>query len=162
MKTNNNWYKVLRHDGVVQYALKKDDVYYLGGSGFGIINFDAASVTPIEGCPPVRNAHTYVCFDGDSNNVFKAIVDKNNRWNGWEMPFIHASDVVRMMNYLSDGGDWITYAINNDVITITYVNDDFDETSVIYPTTIDGETYYYFGNEGWVFEVAKFNYEDEQ
>ena len=77
------------------------------------------------------------------------------------MPFIHASDVVRMMDHLSDGGDWITYVMDGNVITITYVNDD-NELSIIHPTTIDGEQYYYFGNEGWVFEIAKSNYEDEQ
>ena len=159
--TTNNWYEILRYDGVVQYALKVGDYYYLGGSGFGIIDFDAVSVTPIDGCPPVRNVNTYVCFDGDCNNTFKAIVDKNSRWNGWEMPYIHADDVMRMMDMLSCGGDWITYAFNGDDIVITYVNDD-NELSIIHPTTIDGEQYYYFGNEGWTFEQAKLEYEDEQ
>jgi len=160
--TTNNWYEVLRHDGVVQYAIKINETYYLGGSGFGIKSFDAQSVTAIDGLPPVRNVHTYVCFDGDLNNTFKAIVDKNNRWNGWEMPYIHADDVVRMMNYLSDGGDWITCKFEGDVITITHINWDDDEISIIKPTIIDGETYYYFGNEGWTFETARFEYNDNE
>jgi hypothetical protein len=162
MKTQtNNWYEVVRNNGVIQYAQKINEVYYLHGGGFGIIEFDAQSVTPIDGYPPSKNVHTYVCLDGDSKNIFKAIIDKYNRWNGWEMPFIHADDVVRMMDYLYEGGDWITYCFDGDDIVITHLNDD-NEVSIIHRTRIDGEDYYYFGNEGWVFEEARLQYNDNE
>jgi hypothetical protein len=144
-KSSNNWYEIVRNNGVIQYAQKINEVYYLHGSGFGIVLFNAQSVTPIDGYPPTLNVHTYVCFDGDSKNIFKAIVDKNNRWNGWEM----------------EGGDWIKYCFDGDDIVITYLNDD-DEVSTVHRTTIDGEDYYYFGNEGWVFETAQLKYNDNE
>jgi hypothetical protein len=163
MKTQtNNWYEVVRNNGVIQYAQKINEVYYLHGGGFGIIEFDAQSVTPIDGYPPSKNVHTYVCFDGDSKNIFKAIIDKYNRWNGWEMPFIHADDVVRMMDHLSEGGDWIAYCFVGDDIVITHLNDEDDGFSTVHRTTIDGEHYYYFGNEGWVFEEARLQYNDNE
>jgi hypothetical protein len=160
-KSSNNWYEIVRNNGVIQYAQKINEVYYLNGSGFGIVLFNAQSVTPIEGYPPTLNVHTYVCFDGDTKNIFKAIVDKNNRWNGWEMPFIHADDVVRMMDHLAEGGDWIKYSFDGDDIVITHLNDD-NEVSTVHRTTIDGEDYYYFGNEGWVFEEARLQYNDNE
>lgn len=160
MITQTQWYEILRKDGNIQYATKSYGCYFIGGSGFGYTTLDAVSITAMDGCPPSKEFECLVCFDGDEKNTFRAIVDKNNRWNGWEMPFIHSDDVIRMMDYLSNGGEWITFVMDGDTIVVTDVCDD-EYVSRIEPTKMYGETYYYFGNEGWVFEIARLEYEDE-
>jgi hypothetical protein len=160
MIDKTQWYEVLRHDGRIQYATKYKDSYFIGGSGFGYGNLDAVSITAMEGCPPSIDIHTYVCFDGDENNIFRAIVDKNYRWNGWECPFIHVDDAFRMMEYITRDGDWLSYSIDGENIIIKDPEAD-GYCSVIEPTIKDGEKYYYFGNEGWVFEIAQLEYNDE-
>ena len=109
--------------------------------------------------PPVKEEITYVCFDAESEHSFRAIVNSNYRWNGWECPFIHVDDVFRMMEYITRDGDWIKYTIDGEDIII--VEPDYEETTRIEPTIKNGEKYYYFGDMGWIFEVARFQYEDE-
>lgn len=105
--------------------------------------------------------NVYVTFD-NTDDRFKAIIDTNSRWNGWERPYIHIVDVFRMMDALSAGGQWITYDIDRTgAIIIKYVDEREESPSRIEQTVKDGEIYYYFGNEGWIFEIAKNQYEDE-
>jgi hypothetical protein len=159
MIIKTQWYEVLRHDGRKQYAIKNNGNYYLWGSGFGIGEFDAVSVTPIDGCPPKEYSETYVCFDNDMDNIFKAIVDDNRRWNGWECPHIHIDDVHKLLKYLCNPvHECHTYKWDGDDILLT--DADAYHTSRIEPSVIKGETYYYFGNEGFTFEKADFDYED--
>jgi hypothetical protein len=159
MKQIVEWYEVLRHDGRKQYATKSRDYYYLWGSGFAIGEFDAISVTPINGHPPVKESETYVCFDNDLENVFKAIVNDNHRWNGWECPFIHSDDVIKLLKYLCVDEEYYKYEFDGDDILFMDVCDD-THVSRIEPTMKNGEKYYYFGNEGFTFEKARFPYQD--
>lgn len=152
------WYKVIRPNGQIHYATKHNECYFLNGSGFGYTNLDAVSILPMDGCPPTDESIVYVCFDADSKNSFKAIVDKHNRWNGWERPFIHVDDAFRMMKYITRDGDWVTYTIDGEDIIVK--EPDYDEYTRIEPVTKNGEKYYYFGDMGWVFEKARFQYED--
>ena len=160
MIIQTQWYEVLRHDGSKQYAIKDNGKYYLYGSGFGIGKFDAISVTPIDGCPPKEYSETYVCFDNDLNNVFKAIVDDNRLWNGFECPFIHSDDIHKLLKYLCNQ-EWECYSYkwDGDDILLTCSYHD-SHVSRIEPSTIKGEKYYYFGNDGFTFEKARFKYED--
>ena len=153
------WYKVIRPNGHIQYATMRNGYYLINDSGFAIGHLDAVSVTAIDGMPPENNELTYVCFDADSENSFRAIVNSNYRWNGWECPFIHVDDVFRMMEHITRDDNWITYTIDGEDIII--VEPDYEETTRIEPTMKDGEKYYYFGDMGWIFEIARFLYEDE-
>ena len=161
MIIDTQWYEVLRHDGRKQYATKSMDNYYLWGSGFGIGEFDAISVTPIDGYPPSDDVHAYVCFDNDTENVFKAIIDKNSRWNGWECPHIHADDVQKLLDYLCNPvHECCIYKWDGDDILLNDLYSKDYPPSRIEPSVIDGQTYYYFGNEGLTFEQARLQYED--
>lgn len=151
-ETQIQWYEVLRHDGRKQYARIHDGKYYLYGEGFGIAMLDAISVTAIDGNPPVVFTPVRVCIDGDDRNhpTWRAIVNKNRRWNGWLCPHIHADDVDDMLRYLTKDYAWITYKRIEEGILITEIHDDNHE-SLVEPFEHEGQTYYDFGDMGWCF-----------
>lgn len=159
MKTiGQEWYKVNRKDGNVQYATKHENGWLLGGSGFVYEYLDAISIEPIDGFPPTKNKHMLVGFD-DTKMGYKAIVDLNDRWNGWLRPYIAKDDALRMLNDIGTDESWIKWVVVDDVITITDV-DYGDDIDTIELEEIDGEQYYYFGNLGWVFDEFKGDYND--
>jgi hypothetical protein len=160
MIEQTQWYKILFKDGRINYATKRYDLYFLGGYGFGHTDFDAV-ITPMEGYPPSDDIHTYVCFDSDTMNVFRAIIDKNSRWNGWECPYIHIDDVQKLLDYLCKPElECYKYKWDGNDILLTDSYDDNHE-SRIEPSIIDGETYYFFGGEGFTFEQARLQHEDK-
>ena len=142
------WYEVLRHDGTKHYATKSNDLYFLDGSGFGYKKFDAVSVTPIDGEPPSELVECRIYIDG-VDETFRGIVNANQRWNGWEMPWIHISDVERLCTLMSDN-ECYKWTYDGEKVTLLDIQENY--TSIAEPTTIGGETYYYFGNEGLCFQ----------
>ena len=139
------WYEVLRHDGVKQYATKDEKGYLLYGSGFFIKEFDAVSVTPVEEIPNVKvSGHAYF----EDSKRFKAIHNPNHRWNGWAMPYIHHSAVKAVCKLTSWDGQKVT--LNKEGIVT--IQQDGEDPVLIEPVVINGEIYYYFGNEGWCWE----------
>lgn len=148
--TKQRWYKVTRHNGIIEYASKYDGYkeYYLWGSGFGILGFDAIDVEEVDDIPTHYTLGTAYFDDGLE---FQALHDKNRWWNGWAMPFIHESCIKRLCDELSDE-EWTTYKIQeDDSLLITYHEYDDQEPSIVQPTNILGQTWYYLGNEGLCF-----------
>lgn len=153
MKTQQ-WFKITRHDGKVQYASKwsGEQDYFLYGYGFGIKEFDALSVEPVDEVP-VNMVKGMAQLD--DTRFYRAYNNINSWWNGWAMPYIHADDVPLMIEDISDES-WMTMKLIEGIVTIEYSDKDNHQEGetqiVIEPTIIDNEPYYYFGNEGWVFD----------
>lgn len=79
------------------------------------------------------------------------------RWNGWEMPFLSKSEVLRFLaNEPFNESDDISFRWDGDTLIEICKSDECED--VTYTTVIDGETYYQLGN-GWVWEIAR---EEEQ
>lgn len=143
-------YKITRHDGTIQYAKKYDhsDEFFLNGFGFGIKEFDALSVEEIETIP-TKFTKGFVSYDEDEEwNEMRAICDVNKSWNGWAMPYIHEDSIQKFIELTSWEGNVFTLLPNGDLLSIV-PEDDYEET--IKPEIIDGEKYYYLGNEGLCF-----------
>jgi hypothetical protein len=76
-----------------------------------------------------------------------AYCDPRNTWNGWARPYIHHKYAFYLMQMIS-GGD-STYTRECDSIRVIY-GDDYNV--LIEPTILNGEAYYYFGDEGICFD----------
>jgi hypothetical protein len=151
-------YKITRHDGTIQYAKKYEhsDEYFLNGFGFGIKEFDALSVEEIDSIPTAL-VEGFVYYDEDGSDM-KAICDINKKWNGWAMPYIHHSSIEKFIKLTSWEGNVFTLLPNGDLLSVV-PEDDYEET--IKPEIINGEKYYYLGNEGLCFEFTNaFDYEE--
>lgn len=151
-------YKVTRHDGTIQYAKKYDqsDEFFLNGFGFGIKEFDALSVEEIETIP-TKFTKGFVSYDEDGTEM-KAICDENKSWNGWAMPYIHEDSIQKFIELTSWEGNVFTLLPNGDLLSIV-PDDDYEET--IKPEIIDGEKYYYLGDEGLCFDfTSAWDYEE--
>lgn len=74
----------------------------------------------------------------------------NERWNGWEMPYLSKPDLLRLLQHLDEiGNTSFCWSEGNLIET-----DHDDECSDIVQTiNIDGELYYRVGN-GWMWEIA--------
>lgn len=147
------WYAIHRHNGVVQYATKYDELYYINGSGFGIKSFDAKKVQRINGYPPQKLEVGTVHLD--NLNHYRGIVDVNHKWNGWECPWILAKDIKRFIKemnlYTDECGIGNHFELDGGVLRIT----DTEEPSwwEEQPKQIIlGHECYYLGNIGWCFE----------
>lgn len=86
-------------------------------------------------------------FEGDTSTNMLAYCDPKNTWNGWARPYIHHSYAFYLMQMIS-GGD-STYTRQEGNILVVY-GDDY--SVLIKPTMIEGEEYYYFGDEGICFD----------
>lgn len=140
------YYKINRPDGSVQYATKYKDSYFLYGSGFGYRKLDCISIEEIEEIPTEYKSG-YVYFD--DGVCFRAIVNSNNRWNGWYMPFIHESEIDKFISLIY----WEEFGIVRDGNVITIIHD--GEEEIVEPTEILGEKWYYLGNQGLCFEFVE-------
>lgn len=140
------YYKINRHDGSVQYATKYKDNYFLYGSGFGYSKLDCISIEEVEEIPTEYKSG-YVYFD--DGVCFRAIVDQNNRWNGWYMPWIHESEIDRFFEICS----YEDFRMTKEGDNVTIIND--DEQEVVSPTEILGEKWYYLGNQGLCFDFVE-------
>lgn len=151
--SKRKWYEVHRHDGNIQYATKYDGLYYLGGSGFGIKNFDAKEVTLMDGEPPQKLVEGIVHLD--DQNHYKGIVDKNNRWNGWHNPWILEEDIDRFIIESNaytkecEVGDY--FEMQNGVLRISDFETGEWHTQSPKRSMLDKKCYY-LGGIGWCFE----------
>ncbi len=152
-KNKQVWYEVLRSDGTKQYASRwegKGD-YFLGGSGFGYSKFDAVSVKEIDEVPHnivKGKAH----IEGMHN--FQAIRDLNRSWNGWALPSIHESEVDRFIETMQWDEFKVTKKGKNLLINDTSSGDHEFSKYTIKPMIWEGETYYWMGDFGWVWEFT--------
>lgn len=148
------WYAVHRHDGIVQYATKENDLYFLGGSGFGIREFDAIKVEPIKGTPPHKLIEGIAYLEGDHS--YRGIVNANSTWNGWAMPWILAEDIERFiedMNVCTEECEvGIMFELKDGVLKHSdrqYPGEFDDEEPMM---NILGKDCYFLGNLGFCFE----------
>lgn len=146
------WYEVLRPDGTKQYATKGVFGYLLWGAGFEM-KLEAISITPVKEVP-VELVEGTANFDDCPE--WRALIDKNQWWNGWAMPYIHAKHVEDVIDYTQgdpddEYGAFLT--LKDGIITV----DDrgAPEIFTIEPTVINGELWYYFGHMGWCWNFTE-------
>jgi hypothetical protein len=97
---------------------------------------------------------TLVTFDGDNQQPYEALVNFNDRWNGWLKPYILKDDAVKMLNDI-EGLKW---EIDGDgTITIGDTDGELRCYTFIPLEKVDYIECYYFGGMGWVFEKYKSN-----
>lgn len=145
------WYEVVRKDGTKQYATKTEGGYLLYGSGFVITKLDAVSVTPIDSVP-TNLKQGFVYLDSSEEGLYKAICDTNDRWNGWAKPYISEDDIERLCELISDE-QFITYRYEKDNNRVVVVdNEGYEEDHYIESEELEGQTWYYLGGEGLIFD----------
>ena len=144
-------YKITRHDGTIQYATKHENCneYFLNGFGFGIIQFDALSIEEIESIP-TKFVEGIVHYDEKGTNM-KALCDLNRTWNGWAMPYIHETSIKKFIKLTSWESHVYTLLPNGDLHALDSMDSEIYEET-IKPEIINGQKYYYLGNEGICFE----------
>ena len=86
-------------------------------------------------------------FEGETSTNMIAYADPYKGWNGWAMPYIHHYFVNELIQMLSHPEN--TYNWEGENVRVIY-GDEYDV--LIKPEIIDGEVYYYFGNEGICFD----------
>lgn len=149
--SEQQWYRVERTDGNVQYATKTEGGYLLWGSGFVIKKFDKLqSLTKVDEVP-TNIKHGYAFFEGMS--FYKAYHDANHWWNGWACPWIHKDDVKRLVEEMNDGGSATRFVWNGDNIDV-YWDQEYEEPQDKPDGTIElqEDGYYYWGGEGLCFD----------
>lgn len=149
------WYKITRLDGAVQYACKyeNEEAYYMWGSGFGIKRFAKTKSIEKAESVPTELVVGFASFDCEDDK-FKAVINKNSWWNGWAMPWIHHSDIVRFCEFMSMDEEYMTMKMKSGNLVIhrlEEVGEDY-EFETIEPTELLGEKYYYLGGGGFTFE----------
>jgi hypothetical protein len=155
------YFKITRKDNNIEYAIKYDKTneFFLFGSGFGIIEFDALSVEEIKEIP-TKMSKGLAYFDELDENCFEAYTDLNKRWNGWAMPYIHSKEVEKLIKMMCEEGGMqeTKMSIKNGVIDIlqTYEGE-IEYEDKIEPTIIDNEPYYFFGHLGLCFDFQPLN-----
>lgn len=86
-------------------------------------------------------------FEGEIGTNMIAYADPKRTWNGWARPYIHHYFVDELIQMLSHPEN--TYTWEGENVRVIYG----DEYNVlIEPQIIEGEVYYYFGNEGICFD----------
>jgi hypothetical protein len=86
-------------------------------------------------------------FEGETSTNMIAYCNPKNHWNGWATPYIHHHFVNELIQMLSHPEN--TYTWEGENVRVIY-GDEYDV--LIKPEKIDGEIYYYFGNEGICFD----------
>lgn len=147
------WYKVTRSNGAVQYATKTNDIYYLGGSGFGYKSLDAISIEPIEAIPSdvVKGIAN---FEGDEATNMRAYCNPHDTWNGWAKPYIHIDDIPKFIS-LASWEDHIFKMEGDNLRVVQLYDGEVENDDLIEPTIFEGGAYYYLGNEGLVFDFEQ-------
>lgn len=95
-------------------------------------------------------------FKGDEDTNMRAFCDPNDRWNGWARPYIHFEDIAKcimLVEWKDADGDGRFYEMIGDKLKAwTIYGGELDVEELIEPTEIEGEKYYYLGDEGLVFD----------
>jgi hypothetical protein len=86
-------------------------------------------------------------FEGEVGTNMIAYADPKRTWNGWATPYIHHLFVDELIQMLSHPEN--TYTWEGENVRVIY-GDEYDV--LIKPQIIEGEVYYYFGNEGICFD----------
>lgn len=149
-----DWFKITRKNGLIQYALKIDNSFYLNGFGFAIKNFDCISIEQIESIPNELKIGI-ASFDGDKKTNLKAICNPNDLWNGWHKPYIHTTSIKKLCKILSLDGYMNCQMNFGQLQILTFCDGKIENESIIEPSVINGEIYYYLGNEGFVFDFKQ-------
>lgn len=144
------WYKVTRPNGVIQYATKNGESYFLGGSGFGYSQLEAISIEPIEALPSELRKG-FANFEGDEATNMRAYCNPHRTWNGWAMPYIHVDDIPKFIS-LASWEDHIFKMEGDNLRVVQLYDGEVENDDIIEPRIFDGEKYYYLGDEGLVFD----------
>jgi hypothetical protein len=96
-------------------------------------------------------------FEGETSTNMIAYADPKSTWNGWARPFIHHHFVNELIQMLSHPGN--TYTWENGSVRHVYEN---EYSILIEPQNIEGEFYYYFGNEGICFDFEPLKESERQ
>jgi hypothetical protein len=86
-------------------------------------------------------------FEGEISTNMISFCDPKNHWNGWATPYIHHHFVDELIQMLSHPEN--TYTWEGENVRVIY-GDEYDV--LIKPEILEGEIYYYFGNEGICFD----------
>jgi hypothetical protein len=99
----------------------------------------------------------FVYFSDVENDNYIALIEPNNYWNGWEMPYIHVNDLPKFIKMVNNGGmDETTMKHENDVLNVVqYEDGEIVCTFDITPMVFNNEVYYYVGGLGLCFEFSE-------
>lgn len=152
---DQEWYAIHRHDGIIQYATKQGELYFIGGTGQAVKKFDAKKVEAIEGFPPTILVEGITHFEGEGN--YKCIVDKNNTWNGWACPYILEEDIQRFCEESTansiECGIGIKCRVEDNTLIIEELEDVTGEyTQFIHMSKLLDKDCYFLGSIGYCFE----------
>lgn len=98
-------------------------------------------------------------FNGDESTNLRAFCDPKDSWNGWAKPFIHCEDIAKcisLVEWKEDNGDGHFYELIGDELHVKVIDCgvvDYEE--VIKPLEIEGEKYFWMGDQGLVFDFEK-------
>jgi hypothetical protein len=96
-------------------------------------------------------------FEGEEATNMVAYCDLYKGWNGWAMPYIHHHFVNELIQMLSHPEN--TYTWEGENVRVIY-GDEYDV--LIKPEIIEGEVYYYFGDEGICFDFEPLKKDNNQ
>lgn len=98
-------------------------------------------------------------FEGEKETYMRAFCDPNNRWNGWARPYIHCEDIAKCISLVAwkdaDGDGHFFEMIGDKLKTWTIFQGEVEGEELIEPIEIEGEKYYWFGDEGLVFDFEQ-------
>lgn len=77
-----------------------------------------------------------------------ALLDPDERWNGWVCPYFEKSEAMAMNAWLSEFDDELVYSSTADSFTTTY---DVDCPEVFHAIDINGMKLYPIGNGSWTW-----------
>ena len=153
------YYEILRENGVKQYYRRtSNDQFAPIGGGFVINVFDCVLATEVDFVPSYfAKGVTYFSDDYyedfDEAMLFEAYVDKNQRWNGWSIPYVLVSQMSAFVDYLNvayDKGDE-QFIYNVSEGSVTFLDVDGDGPYIMEQEEINGEMCIQF-NIGYCFD----------
>lgn len=150
-KTRNTMqplFEVTRPNGSVQYFHKWDEQYFPIGGGFSVSKFaDGSTVKEVDAIP--TRFTDGVCYFEDGPK-FRCICDMNSNWNGWALPFMHASEAKRFIRSLKNKSHIVGTTLMIDVSDSS--DNDFEKIEL---SAMEGYPVYDLGNLGWCWDFKK-------
>lgn len=81
----------------------------------------------------------------------RALLDPDERWNGWVCPYFEKSEAMAMNAWLPVFDDRLMYSSTADSFTTSY---DEECPEIFHATDIDGQKLYPIGDSSWTWVMV--------